>query len=107
MLDHEVQASITRVNGEHDPDTGWYGVLHHTGCPDYDRAKEIKRALYRSARHLKVSLHTKIFKATDGSWTVEFVAINKAHGRAYVAQQSNGDPTRLAYNPYHRPSLEK
>jgi hypothetical protein len=102
VLDHEVQASITQSNGTHDPATGWYTVLHHTGCPDYDRAKEIKRALYRSARHLHVSLHTRIFRAADGTQTVEFVAINKDHGRAYIQQQSGGDPRRLAYNPYTR-----
>jgi hypothetical protein len=102
VLDHEVQAAISHVNGKHDPDTGRYATLHHTGCADRDRAKEIKQALYRSARHLNVSLHTNIVKATDGTWTVEFTPINKAHGRAYIAQQANGDPSKLAYNPYQK-----
>jgi hypothetical protein len=107
ILDHEVQASIDQSNGQHDPDTGWYATLHHTGCDTYKRAQEIKRALYRSARHLKVSLRTDIIRGANGTWTVEFTAVNKAHGKAYIAQQSGGDPSRLAYNPYHRPSKEQ
>lgn len=107
ILDHEIQAAIDHVNGKHDPGTGWYATLDHTGCESYARAQEIKRALYRSARHLKVSLHTELVRGPNGTWTVRFTPINKAHGRAFIAKQSGGDPGKLAYNPYHRPSLEK
>jgi len=102
VLDAELQASIDQSNGECDPATGWYSTLHYAGCADYDRAKEIKRALYRSARHFKVSLTTKIFRADDGTFTVEFTAISKAHGQAYIAAKAQGDPSRLAYNPHKR-----
>jgi hypothetical protein len=106
VLDRELQASLDHAGGEHHPDTGWYATLHYTGCPTYDRAKEIKQALHRSANHLKVSVTTRIFQAADKTWTVEFTAINKAHGRAYIATQSGGDPSRLAYNPYKRNAVE-
>jgi len=102
VLDHELQAAINHVNGKHDPDTGKYATLDHTGCPDRERAKEIKRALYRSARYLKVSLHTEIIRAADKTWTVRFTVFNKEHGRAYVHEQAGGDPSKLAYNPYAR-----
>ena len=80
--------------------------MHHTGCETRERAKEIKRALYRSARHLKVSLTTEVFQAADKTWTVAFTPINKAHGRAFIAAQSGGDPSKLAYNPYARQPKE-
>jgi hypothetical protein len=102
ILDAELQAAIDHVGGQHDPATGWYATLHYTGCESRDRAKEIKRALYRSAYHLKVSLTTRIFQAPDKTWTVEFTPINKQHGRDFIAKQSGGDPSKLAYNPYTR-----
>jgi len=106
ILDHEIQAAIDHADGKFNPGTGWYATLDHTGCETFDRAREIKRALYRSARHLGVSLHTELIRAADNTWTVRFTPISKPHGQAYVARQSGGDPSRLAYNPYHRPSKE-
>lgn len=106
ILDHEVQAAIDHANGSFDPGTGHYATLDHTGCETYKRAQEIKRALYRAARHHHVSLMTEIIRAPDSTWTVRFTPVNKSHGRAFVARQSGGDPSKLAYNPYHRPSRE-
>jgi hypothetical protein len=97
---------MSHVNGEHNPDTGWYATMHHTGCETRERAKEIKQALYRSARHLKVSLATDIVRAKDGTWTVAFTPIHKDYGRAYTKAQANGDPSKLAYNPYTRNSKD-
>ena len=98
VLDHIVQAAIDAVGGQHD-ESGHYGSLRYTGCADRDRAKEIKQALYRSARHLGVSLFYSIVKEDDGTYTVEFTAVNKTHARAHVVSKYGADRGKWAYDP--------
>ena len=99
VLDHIVQAAIDAVGGTCNPDTGHYGSLRYTGCADRDRAKEIKQALYRSARHLGVSLFYSIVREDDGTYTVEFTAVNKTHARAHVVSKYGADRGKWAYDP--------
>jgi hypothetical protein len=99
VLDDYLRASIAGVNGQHDVATGWYQVLHIRGIKTRDEAREVVRALYRSARHVGVSVAQKTLPQPDGSHVVEFAAVNKDHARAYVAQHY-GD--RLPYNPHTR-----
>lgn len=98
ILDHYIQASV----GQGVNDEGHYGELRHQGIEDYERALEIRRALYRSAKHLKVSLKAEVEQAADGTYVVVFHAINKAHARAYIIAKTGGDPSKLDYNPYVR-----
>lgn len=96
ILDHYVQASI---EGGMD-DSGHYGELVYAGVEDELRAIEIRRALFRSAKHLGVSLKADVEQAADGTHQIRFKAIDKATARAYISAQAQGDPSRLAYNPY-------
>ena len=98
ILDSHVQASIDAVNNIFDPETGHYGTLIYKGCADRERAKEIVRALHRSAKHLKVSMSASIKKRGD-EFDVHFSAINKAHARAYVVAKYGTDRSKWPYNP--------
>lgn len=100
VLDAHLAASINNAGGKHNPETGWYATLHLTGMKNRDEAKEVVRALYRSARHLGVSLAQEIVPDGNG-YRVEFAAINKAHARAYVAKKYG---TKPPYNPHARNS---
>jgi hypothetical protein len=99
ILDAHLQASIDAVGGVHD-ETGAYGTVVYAGCPTYERAQEIIRALYRSAWHMQVSLpKPDIVRADDGSYQVHYRAVNKKAGRAYIVAKANGDRRNLAYDP--------
>lgn len=91
--DH-VQASVA---GGLNADTGHYTTLIYQGCETKERALEIKRSLYRCAKHLGYSMHAQIEDAPGGGFQVRFKAIDKATARAYV-RQKYGD--RMPYNPY-------
>lgn len=95
ILDHYIQAS---VEGGHTD--GHYLELVYAGVEDPARAVEIRRALFRSAKHLGVALKADVEQAADGTHQIRFHAIDKAVARAHIARQAEGDPTRLAYNPY-------
>ena len=98
-LSSHVRASIDAVGGQHDPQTGHYGELHYAGCSTLDRAKEIKRALFRAAGYHKVSMSAQIVQDADGSYRVVFKAINKEHARAYVKARYGDNPP---YTPRRR-----
>lgn len=83
VLDHVIQLSIDGVDG-FDPDTGRYKEVVLNGLADATHATEIRRALYRSAKHMKVSLHSAIEKSPDGGHQIRFTAIDKAAGRRYM-----------------------
>jgi hypothetical protein len=100
ILDHFVKAAVESVNGVYDQETGRYSTLVITGAETKDKASEISQALFRSARHLKVSVSTKINQAEDRSYDVEFTVYNKKHARAYIAAKAGGDRSKLAYDPY-------
>lgn len=57
------------------------------GLTDMAHATEIRRAMYRSARHMKVSLVSSIEKAANGSHAIRFTVIDKEVGRAYINSQ--------------------
>lgn len=99
VLDDYVRASIDGVNGEHDPETGFYATLHYAGCETRERATEIRQALFRAANHVKVSMNATVLPADDGTFFVEFRAIHKSYGRNYIKNKANGDRRNLAYDP--------
>jgi hypothetical protein len=100
-----VQASIDAVSGVHDSETGWYGTLHYTGCETRERAKEISDALFRCAYYMhthkgpSVGMNTKIARADDGTYTVEFRATDKAFARAAVVAKYGEDRSKWPYDP--------
>lgn len=99
ILDDHLRASIDAADGSYDPETGHYATLLYTGCATRERAKEIVRALYRSARHMKVSVSATVLPADDGSFTVQFVAIDKSFARKYVLEKYGTDRGAWPYNP--------
>jgi hypothetical protein len=100
ILDHYVQASIDGgMNNE-----GHYRELVYAGVEDLEYAKEIRRALFRSSKHMGVSLKADLEQAADGTHQIRFHAIDKAIARAHIVRISGGDPSKLAYNPYRRRS---
>jgi hypothetical protein len=103
VLDEYVLASINSVPS-YSPDTGHYGKLVYTGCETPERGAEIVQALHRSARHLGVSLSATVTPADDGTYSVEFTAINKAHARAYVLAKHGKDRSQWPYDPRKRGS---
>jgi hypothetical protein len=98
ILDHYLQMAIDSVGGKHD-ESGKYATLLYTGCESRDRANEIRKALYRSAYHLKVSLSYKIHNRADGTYDVEFTVYEKKHATAYHINAHGSDPSKWAYHP--------
>lgn len=95
-----LQHSVDEAGGKHDQATGYYATLRYAGCDTEERAKEIKNALFRAARGLGYSVDAKVHHDdSDGSWYVEFAAVNKDHARAYVTKKYGTDPARWPYHP--------
>jgi hypothetical protein len=97
ILDHYIKASI---EGGMD-DGGHYKELIYSGVQDRERAIEIRRALFRSASHLGVSLKCDVETDAAGVHHIRFHAIDKQVGRSHIARQAQGDPSSLSYNPYN------
>lgn len=96
ILDHYVQASVEQGMN----DAGHYGELVYAGVEDQLRAVEIRRSLFRSAKHLGVSLKADVEQAADGTHQVRFHAIDKAVARAHMVQTYRGREHEMPYNPY-------
>lgn len=110
VLDDYIRASIRLANGKCDPETGHYSTLVISGIGSREDAKEVKRALHRSAlwlhrnTDLNCSMSATIKKNLDGTFGVEFRAINKDHAHAYMVRQYGEDPTKWPYSPWRRHS---
>lgn len=98
LTDEHIQASVA---GGMDPETGHYAVLVYGGIETEERALEIKRSLYRCAKHLGYSMKADIEKTLVG-YQVRFRAIDKARARAYIAAKYKDRPHELPYNPFAR-----
>jgi hypothetical protein len=105
IVDDYIHASINATNGVFDPETGHYGKLVYTGIETPERAREISSALHRCAYYLyshkgpKVGISAKIRSEKDGTFSVEFVAINKQHTYKYMIERYGEDRSRWPYNP--------
>lgn len=102
ILDDYLRASIDQANGQYDPETGHYATLHYVGCESRERAKEISQGLYRAARHVKCSVQATVLPADDGTYTVEFRAIDKSMARKYVLQKYGTNRANWPYDPRHK-----
>jgi hypothetical protein len=76
------------------------------GFTSQQAANDGRRAINNAARHLGVSCSSKeaadVLELTDGSFRVRFRLWAKNQGRAHIHAQAGGDPSNLAYNPFHR-----
>lgn len=99
ILDSHLYASVTQANGVHHPETGHYATLVYAGCETRERAKEIVRALHRSGMHLGFSVSAKIIKAGNGTFNVEYRAIDKAMARKHVVDKYGPDRSKWPYDP--------
>jgi len=97
--DH-VQASVA---GGLNAQTGHYAELLYQGCESEERAVEIKRSLYRCAKHLGFSMKAEVEPGAGSDWQVRFRAIDKATARAYVRKRYG---QKMPYNPYARNPAE-
>ena len=98
VLDDHVLASVNSVDAYH-PETGHYGECRYTGCASRDRAKEIVQGLHRAAKRQEVSMAARVEAEEDGTFTVVFSAVNKAHARAYVLAKYGKDRSKWPYSP--------
>jgi hypothetical protein len=101
ITDDILRASIDQAGGVYDAN-GHYAELTYAGCPTRERAAEIKQALYRSGKYVKVSVATQIVKADDGTFSVVFKAIDKAVARKYVLEKYGTDRSQWPYDPRAR-----
>ena len=85
-----------------DPDTGFWPEIVYVGIADADRALEIKRGLFRSAKHLGVSMKADIEPGESGGYQVRFRAISKKHARAHMVRTYGPDRSAWAYDPRAR-----
>jgi hypothetical protein len=107
VLDHVLQACLDQAGGKHDPQTGRYGILHWTGCETRDRVTEIVRALYRSARHMNLSLpYPDVVKQPDNTFTIVVQPAHKSFGRKHQIATKGTDRSQWAYDP-KKPNGEK
>lgn len=108
IVDHLVMASVDGAGGpgKHD-DQGHYKHLTYFGCETEARAKEIRQALFRCARYLKVSMSATAHRSDDGTWQVDFFAVNPDHARAYVVGRYGTDRTKWAYDPLEHRRAKK
>lgn len=90
------------------------------GFPSHEAAAEGMRSLYRAARRMNVSFAARVCDDTgeqcwepgtpledycydpQGEHRVHFLIWSKNRARAYVLEQSGGDPSKLRYNPWER-----
>lgn len=88
---------------------GYVGSGEYYNCDGFttrEAANEGRKSINNAARHLGVSCSSKeaddVQALTDGTWRVRFRLFPKNAGRAHVHQQTGGDPSKLAYNPFAR-----
>lgn len=99
IMDDYLRASVDRANGIPHPDTGHYAELIYAGIESRERATEIKKALYRSGRYVKVSVSATVHPADDGTYLVRFKAIDKAQAKRYILEKYGTDRSKWPYDP--------
>jgi hypothetical protein len=75
------------------------GSLVYIGCETRERALEVRRMLYRSAGHFKVSLHAPVVQAPDGTYQITFTVYTKSAGRKSVLERYGPDRSAWPFDP--------
>lgn len=89
---------------------GFGVVLEYRGIPSEERGHEIRRGIYRCARHLEVSADagpSRLVDADDemglravgGEYTLRYRLWSKSSGRARVLQRHGNDRSAWPYDP--------
>lgn len=99
-FDHLVAAAIAK---------GWGVTLVYTGIETLERGHEIRRGIYRCARHREVSADAGPSRVVDGDemglhtagagYRLLFRIWTKSAGRARVLQRHGPDRTNWPYDP--------
>lgn len=103
VLDHLIAESIKRGFAE----------LVYSGIETRERAHEIRRALYRSGKHVSdgqgsphTSVSAHVEKMGDGSFIVRFRTYPKNGARDYIMKTYGEDRTKWPYSPWrHDPNF--
>jgi len=107
-MDDYIRASIREAEGKCHPETGHYATLTIGGIESLAEAREIVRALHRSAlwlhknAGLNCSVSAKPRKLPGGGYAVEFKAVDKDYARAYMVKQYGPDMSKWPYSPHRR-----
>lgn len=83
ILDSYVIASVNLANGHYDHMGRYETVTLKTGTDDYDEAKEIRNALYRSARHMNIGLDCEMTQESNGNYAITFTAVHPSYHDNY------------------------
>lgn len=93
----------------HAIETGYLGTGQSyviSGFTSHEAAQAGRRSVNTAARHLGVSCSSRykedVWEGEDGSWSLQFRIFSKDSGREFIARQTGGDPSKLAYNPFRR-----
>ena len=107
-FDHLVAAALTK---------GYGIVLVYSGIESLERGHEIRRGIYRCARHREVSADAGPSRLVDGDdvmglraagddYELRFRLWSKSSGRARVLKSYGPDRSRWAYDPRRTKSQE-
>jgi hypothetical protein len=107
-FDHLVAAAVDR---------GYGVVLVYRGMPDVDRAQDVRRGIYRCARHRNISAEAGgvalaegpeamgITRERDGTYTLRFRVWSKTQGRRSHLERHGPDRGAWPYDP-RRPATD-
>ena len=109
-FDHLVAAAIAKGNGT---------VLKYTGVDDYDRAEEIRRGIYRCARHRNITADAgpagRVVSGADEmgvhkrgrGYEVWFRVFSKRAGRKAVLERHGAERANWPYDPRRPATAEE
>lgn len=107
--DHLVQAAV---------DAGYGKMLVYSGIEDIDRAQDIRRGIYRCARHREIAAEAGtvalmdddtmmgLSRAGDGTYTLRFRVWSKTQARKAHLQRHGSDRSAWPYDP-RRPATDE
>lgn len=107
-FDHLVVAALAK---------GYGVVLVYTGIETEERGHEIRRGIYRCAKHREVSAEAGPSRlvdepdamglhATDGGYVLRFRLWSKSGGRAHLIKNYGADRSKWSYDPRRPKSQE-
>lgn len=108
-FDHLVQAAITKGYGQ---------VLIYNGIEDYDRAHDVRRGIYRCAKHRGltadagpssrlVSGDEMGVRKTGGTYEIRFRVHDKKSGRKALLARYGADRSKWPYDPRRKATAEE
>jgi hypothetical protein len=108
-MDHLVKAAV---------DAGWGQVLVYQGIETIERAQEIRRGIYRCAKHRNISAEAGtvalaaeeeqmgLHRTRDGTYTIKYRVWTKAQARKAHLARFGPDRSAWPYDP-RRPATQE